>query len=78
MAIQEVRWIGSDILDSEEHTVFYSGNENNNFGTGFVLHRGYKGALPGFQPISDRICTLRVKARLFNICLFDRLKINIE
>jgi hypothetical protein len=34
-----------------------------------VVHRYYNGAVLGFQPINDRICTLRVKARFFNICL---------
>jgi hypothetical protein len=48
MTMQEVRWIGSDTLDSGEYTVFYSGNENNTFGTGFVVHRDYKGAVLGF------------------------------
>jgi hypothetical protein len=43
MVIQEVKWIGSDILDSGEYRVFYSRNENNTFGTGFLVHRDYKG-----------------------------------
>jgi hypothetical protein len=47
---------------------FYSRNENNTFGTGFVVHRDYKGAVLGFQPINERICTLRVKACFVNIC----------
>jgi hypothetical protein len=64
-----VRWIGSDILDSGKYTVFYSGNENNTFGTGFVVHRDYKGAVLGLQPINERICTLRAKAHFFNICI---------
>jgi endonuclease/exonuclease/phosphatase family metal-dependent hydrolase len=68
MAIQEVRWIGSDILDSEEYTVFYSRNENSTFGTGFVVQRDNKGAILGFQPINERNCILRVKAHFFNIC----------
>jgi hypothetical protein len=47
---------------------FYSRNENNTFGTGFVVHRDYKGAVLGFQPINERICTLRVIACFVNIC----------
>jgi exonuclease III len=74
MVIQEVKWIGSDILDSGEYRVFYSRNENNTFGTGFVVHRDYKGSVLGFQPINERICTLRVKAHFFNICFIVHKK----
>jgi hypothetical protein len=41
---------------------------NNNFCTGFVVHRDYKGSVLGFQPVNERVCTLIVKARFFNIC----------
>jgi hypothetical protein len=54
MVIQEVRWIGSDILGSGECTVFYSRNENT-FGTGIVVHQDYKRAILSFQPINERI-----------------------
>jgi hypothetical protein len=66
MAIHEVRWIGSDILDSGEYTVFIA--KMNNFCTGFVVHRDYRGSVLGFLPVNERVCTFIVKARFFNIC----------
>jgi exonuclease III len=54
-------------MDSKDYTIFYSGNTNNAFGTGFVVREDLKGVVVGFQPVSERMCTLRIRARFFNI-----------
>ena len=38
-------------------------------GTGLVVSREYKGSVVEFKPINERIFTLRIRARLFNITL---------
>jgi len=38
-------------------------------GTGSVVSKEYKGSIMEFKPINERICTLRIRARLFNITL---------
>lgn len=66
-AIQEIRWRGSEIFDSENYTVLYSGSGNrNNFGTGFLIHKKFKSNLLNFDPINERMCSIRLKGRFFN------------
>jgi hypothetical protein len=39
-AVQEVRWCGSEILDSGDCTICCSGNKDQSlFGTGFIIHK---------------------------------------
>ena len=38
-------------------------------GTGFVVSKEYKGSITEFKPINERICTLRIRARPFNLTL---------
>jgi len=42
---------------------------NSALGTGFVVSREYNGSLMEFKPINERICTVRIRAQLFNITL---------
>jgi len=68
-AIQEIRWPGTEIMDRGDFTILYSGSMKSTLGTGFVVSKGYKGSIMEFKPINERICTLRIRARLFNITL---------
>ena len=47
----------------------YSGSKKSALGTGFVVSKEYKESIMEFKPINERICTLRIRARLFNITL---------
>jgi len=68
-AIQEIRWPGTVIMDTGDFTILYSGSMKSTLGTGFVVSKEYKGSIMEFKPINERICTLRIRARLFNIAL---------
>ena len=72
-AIQEIRWRGSEIFESGNYTVCYSGSDDrNNFGTGFLIHKKIKHNILDFAPINERICRLRMRGRFFNtsiICI---------
>lgn len=71
-ALQEIRWKGSEKMDPGDYTIFYSGNQNYNiFGTGFLVHRKYKQAVIDFKAVNDRICTLRLKGKFFNLHLIS-------
>jgi exonuclease III len=48
-ALQEIRWKGSEIMYSKDYTIFYSGNTNNTFGTGFVVRQDLKGVAWDFN-----------------------------
>jgi len=68
-AIQEIRWPGTEIMDTGDFTILYSGSMKSVLGTGFVVSKEYKGSIMEFKPINERICTLRIRARFFNITL---------
>jgi hypothetical protein len=38
-ALQEIRWKGKGMMKSEDFTVFYSGAQENMFGTGFIVQK---------------------------------------
>jgi hypothetical protein len=47
--------------------VCYSGNKDRRqFGTGFLINKNYKYLIMGFGPETDRICSLRMRGRLFS------------
>ena len=54
-------------MDIGNFTLFYSGNKNNNLRTGFLVDRNYKHLVICFEPVSEGICLLRVRAQFFNI-----------
>ena len=68
-AVQEIRWSGSEIFDSGDFIVCYSGNTSKvrrQFGTGFLINKKYKHLIMGFSPETDHICSLRIRGRFFN------------
>lgn len=69
-AVQEVRWKGNGIIRSGNYTIMYSGGDNGRLGgTGFLVDNKYKAAVINFNPVNERMCTLRMKAHFFNITL---------
>jgi len=68
-AIQEIRWPGTEIMDTGDFTILYSRSMKSTLGTGFVVSKECNGPIMEFKPINERICTLRIRARLFNITL---------
>ncbi|XP_022196882.1 craniofacial development protein 2-like [Nilaparvata lugens] len=69
VALQEIRCKGEGVMDLGDHTIFYSGYEQNTFGTGFVVHRCYKDRIIGFKAIDERMCIMRIEEKFFNISL---------
>jgi exonuclease III len=51
----------------------YSGNDNNKTvnGTGFLVHKDVLPSVMGFEPISNRLCKLRIKGKFNNITLIN-------
>jgi len=68
-AIQEIQWPGTEIMETGNFTNLYSGSTKSALDTGFVVSKEYKGSIMEFRPINEKICTLRIRARLFNITL---------
>ncbi|CAG9573517.1 unnamed protein product [Danaus chrysippus] len=74
IALQEVRWSGTGQIEKQNFTLYYSGaTKQGLYGTGFMVGRKLKPSILGFEPISDRLCSIRVKGKLYNstfICCY--------
>ena len=59
MGAQEVRWEKGGTVRAENFNFFYGkGKENNQLGTGFVLHHGIVSAVKTEELVSNRVsCT---------------------
>lgn len=78
IALQEIRWEGSGYIQKPEFTIYYSGaTKQGLYGTGFIVSKTFDKCVLGFQEISERLCKLRVKGRLYNttyICAYSPIE----
>ncbi|XP_055388330.1 uncharacterized protein LOC129616782 [Condylostylus longicornis] len=72
-ALQEIRWKGCGEIRKRKYALYYSGNEQNSgmYGTGFIVNKSIQKGIIGFNPVNERICTLRIKGKFNNICLIS-------
>lgn len=70
-AVQEVRWPGNGSCDVRGSTLYYCGGNGNRHehGTGFIVRGRMKEKVIGFKAANERMCMLRIKARMFNIAV---------
>jgi exonuclease III len=73
VAIQETKWMGSNIWDTKTHTILQSGKQNGKreFGVAFILDKVTKRNIMAFTPISVRMCTLGIKAKFFSLSIIN-------
>lgn len=71
-AIQEIRWTGNGILEKKYHTIYYSCHQrNHSYGTGFILRGWARQHVIGFNPVNERLCSIRIKGTFYNYTLFS-------
>lgn len=73
-AVQETRWPGKDSMISSDYTFYYSGKSNESpreYGTGFMVFGKARNAVIGFDPVNERLCTLRIRGKFFNYTLIN-------
>ncbi|XP_023724036.1 craniofacial development protein 2-like [Cryptotermes secundus] len=60
-------------MDLKKHTICYSGKAEGNkeYGVAFVIEQEFKSAIIDFKPMSERICTLRIRTTFFNMTLMN-------
>jgi exonuclease III len=69
-ALQEIRWKGPGTIVSGNHILMYSGVDTGSKGVGFLLHKSMKPNVINFTAINDRMCSMRLRAKLFNVTIF--------
>jgi exonuclease III len=71
-ALQEIQWKGVWKIQNPEGGLYYSCHEQQHiFGTGFLVGTRVKNKIIAFTPVDMRICTLRVKCKLYNISIIN-------
>ncbi|XP_060665561.1 uncharacterized protein LOC132797804 [Drosophila nasuta] len=69
-AIQEMRWIGQGCIKKKNCDIYYSCHpERHEFGCGFVVGARLRRRVSHFRPTNERIATIRITAKFFNISL---------
>ncbi|XP_039297373.1 craniofacial development protein 2-like [Nilaparvata lugens] len=73
LALQEVRWKGSGRIDKKDFSLYYSGNPEKSgmYGTAFMINANLRKSVLGFEPISDRVCRIRIKGRFWNTSMIS-------
>jgi sorting nexin-29 len=69
-AIQEMRWNGKGCMKKRNCDIYYSCHtDRREFGCGFVVGARLRHRVSQFTPVNERLATIRVAARFFNISL---------
>ena len=64
VALHEIWWTGSGILEKRDCTLFYScDNEDRILGAGFIVSKRIKYLIINFKPIKSRIYILRMRGK---------------
>jgi exonuclease III len=73
VALQEILWKRNGSIRKLKFALYYSGNEDiqGNRGVGFIVSKKANRSVLGFSPISERICTLRIKGKFHNITFIN-------
>ncbi|KAK9709187.1 hypothetical protein QE152_g26756 [Popillia japonica] len=71
LAVQETKQKGQEIITLDGYTLFNSGGENRRLGVGFLLRNEFKEKVVDFEPISERVCRLRLRGKYRKISLLN-------
>ena len=73
--LSDVKWNGKGSFKTEEgKTIIYSGKEKDegyNYGVGILLDKEMAKSIIGYNPVNDRILTLRIKAKPYNATIIQ-------
>uniref|UniRef100_A0A2S2QMB7 Craniofacial development protein 2 n=1 Tax=Sipha flava TaxID=143950 RepID=A0A2S2QMB7_9HEMI len=71
-ALQEVRWTGTGQVKINDYTIYFKGkNDSHQFGVGFAVNKDYEMCVKEFNPVSERICTIRLDTEPLNMFIIN-------
>jgi len=71
-AIQEVRRTGTGQVKINNYIIYYKGMDNlHQFGVGFAVNRDYEMCVKEFNPISERISTIKLDTKPLNTFIIN-------
>jgi exonuclease III len=73
VAVQEIHWQGQERIDKDDLSLFYSGPKERMgcYGTGFIINAKMRKSFLSFEPLSDRLCKLRLRGKFRNKTLIS-------
>jgi len=72
LGLSEVRWSGKCHFQAEEYTMYYSGHESTKAnGVGIICHREIASAVMEYNPVNDRIMTIRLQGKTVNMTIIQ-------
>lgn len=63
--------MGSEIIELDDAILCKSGGKDRKFGTDFIVGSRLKNKVMDFKPISERICSIRIKGNKRNISIMN-------
>jgi exonuclease III len=72
VALQEIRWLGNGTLEKKNCVIFYSRNPKRHvLGVGFYVNTRFLPNILRFEPVSDRLCSIRVCGKFRNYSIIN-------
>ena len=66
LGLSEIRWTGSGKIQTEQHTILYSGGDNHTRDVGIIVNKNTNKAVLGYCPVSDRIIMMTIQGKAFS------------
>ena len=71
LGVSELRWSGMGKFNSDNHTVYFCGENNRKNGVGFICSKQTNKCILGFNPVNDRIISIRMQCKPVNITVIN-------
>jgi exonuclease III len=72
-AVQKIRWRGTGQISKMRYSFYYSGSPNRQGykGVGFYVTKQIKNRIMGFEPVTERICSIKIKGKFHDTTIIN-------
>ncbi|XP_062830383.1 craniofacial development protein 2-like [Anolis carolinensis] len=72
LGVSELKWTGMGHFTKDDHQIYYCGQEEHRRnGVAFIINNKVAKAVIGYNPKNDRMISIRVQGKLFNITVIQ-------